>query len=382
MNPFSIIAKVFRFFSVYIDPFEKHVDRFLKNVRRKSKKDLETLIQQDLVKLTIFLEYKFKGYKKLKKRYRKKLYEHAGLIAKDFVFFFDEHKEELAEHQKSLDIPSELKSDERMTYLLGILTYLKPGERLQYQNAATFGKLLRDPTSEMLVGDCNQITTLYIYLYSLRFPVGDLHVKILPEHICLHYRGVDIETTNATLAHYDDYTFLSDVEEIVAANLLDVSDPSEKQFEISPKSMLKSAELAFHFSSHRATVEKNLFIAYHNMAVYYANQKNFSKATLFANKSGNTKLQKEITRMEAIDHLKAKRYKKALDRFKKIGDLEGQKACYQNELVDLLDKTKSFKKVNDYKNRKAVLRRMKELGLKVHNQKVVDFVNDILKKLS
>jgi TPR repeat protein len=381
MNPFSIIAKVFRFFSVYIDPFEKHVDRFLKNVRRKSKKDLEALMQQDLVKLTIFLEYKFKGYKKLKKRYRKKLYEHAGLIAKDFVFFFDEHKEEVAEHQKSLDIPSELKSDERMTYLLGILAYLKPGERLQYQEAATFEKLLRDPTSEMLVGDCNQITTLYIYLYSLRFPVGDLHVKILPEHICLHYKGVDIETTNSTLAHYDDYTYLSKVEEIVAANLLDISDPSEKQFDISPASMLKSAELAFHFSSHRQTVEKNLFIAYYNMAVYYANKKNFSKATLFANKSGRTRLQKDITRMEAVDHLKAKRYKKAMQKFKRIGDLEGEKACYQNELADLFGKTKSLKTVGDYKHHKSTLRRMKELGMKVGNQKVVDFVNDILKKL-
>lgn len=382
MNPFSIIAKVFRCFSVYIDPFEKHVDRFLKKVRQRSKRDLKELIQQDLVKLTIFLEYKFKGYKKLKKRYRKKLYEHAALIAKDFIFFFDEHKEEIAEEQKSLDIPSDLKNDEHLTYLLGIMAYLKPGERLQYQRAATFEKLLRDPTSEMLVGDCNQITTLYIYLYSLRFPIGDLHVKILSEHICLHYKGVDIETTNATLAKYDDYIFLSDVEEIVAANLLDISDPSEKQFDISPASMLKSAELAFHFSSHRQTVEKNLFIAYHNMAIHYANQKNFSKATLFANKSGKTKLQKAITRMEAIDHLKTKRYKKALEKFKKIRDSEGQKACYQNELVDLLDKTKSLKKVNDYKNHKSTLLRMKELGLKVNNQKVVDFVNDILKKLS
>lgn len=382
MNPLSIIAKFFRFFSVYVDPFEKQVDRFLKHVRKRSKKDLEALIQQDLVKMTVFLEYKFKGYKKLKKRYRKKLHENAGLIAKDFVFFFDERKEKLAEEQKSLDIPSALKSDEHMTYLLGIMAYLKPGSRLRYQEAATFEKLLRDPTSEMLVGDCNQITTLYIYLYSLRFPVIDLQVKILPEHVCLHYKGVDIETTNATLAEYDSYTFLSDVEEIVAANLLDVSDPSERQFEISPASMLKSAELAFHFSSHRATVEKNLFIAYHNMAIYYANQKSFPKAALFANKSGNTKLQKQITRMEAIDHLKSKRYQKALDKFRKIGDQEGEKACYQNELTDLFDKTKSLKTVGDYKNHKSTLRRMKELGLKANNQGVVDFVNDILKKLS
>jgi hypothetical protein len=382
MNPFSIITAFFRFFSVYIDPFEKQVDRFIAKIRSRSKKDLEVLIQQDLVKLTIFLEYKFKGYKKLKKRYRKELYRNATLIAKDFVFNFDEKKEEISENQKSLDLPSELRTDERMTYLLGIMSYLKPGEKLKYQESATFEKLLRDPTSEMLVGDCNQITTLYIYLYSLKFPVGDLKVKILPDHICLHYKGVDIETTNATLAKYDSYTFLSEVEEIVAANLLDIPDPSEKQFDISPASMLKSAELAFHFSSHRATVEKNLFIAYHNMAVFYAKKKNFSKATLFANKSGNTKLQKEITRMEALDHLKANRYKKALEKFRKIEDRDGEKACYQSELADLFDQVKSLKTVGEYKNRKATLRRMKELGQKVSNRQVVDFANDLLKKLS
>ena len=381
MNPFSVFAKIFRFFSIYVDPFEKQVDRFLKRVGRRSKKELEALVQRDLVKLTIFLEYKFKGYKKLKKRYRKKIYEHANLIAKDFLYSFDEQKNLLLEKQGGLDIPSALRQDERFTYLLGIIEYLKPGKRLKYQEAATFEKLLRNPTSETLIGDCNQITTLYIYLYSLRFPVGDLQVKILPEHICLHYKGVDIETTTATLANYNSYTFLSDVEEIVAANLLDVSDPGEKQFKISPKNMLKSAELAFHFSSHRATVEKNLFIAYHNMAIYYAQKKNFSQANLFANKSGNTKLQKDIIRMEAIEHLKAKRFQKALERFKRIGDTEGEKACYQNELADLFEKTKSLKTIADYKPHKSKLRRMKELAIKLSNQKVIDFVNDVMKKI-
>ena len=63
MNPFSPVVKFFRFFSVYVDPFEKQVDYFLKKVRSRSKKDLEALIQQNLVKLTVFLEYKFKGYR-------------------------------------------------------------------------------------------------------------------------------------------------------------------------------------------------------------------------------------------------------------------------------------------------------------------------------
>lgn len=382
MNPFSIFLKIFRFFSVYVDPFEKKVDKFLKHVSRRSNRELEELMKEDLVRLTIFLEYKFKGYRRLRKRYRRRLYEYAGFITEDFAHFFEKKRGEITVKQKHLDIPSELKTDEHFTYILGIMEYLKIGERLIYQNAATFEKLLRDPKSEKLVGDCNQITTLYIYLYSRRFPITDIQVKILPEHICLHYKGVDIETTNASLTHYEDYIFLSPVEEIVATNVLDVSDPSEKKYGISATNMLKGAELAFHFSSHRQTVEKNLFIAYHNMAIYFAKQKNFSKAMLFANKSGKTKLQRDITRMEAADHLKAKRYKKAIEKFRKAGDRESEKVCYQNELADLFEQTKSLKTIADYKNHKGKLRRMKELAMKINNQKVVDFANDVLKKLS
>ena len=382
MNPISLITGFFRFFSVYADPYEKRVDRFLKKVNQYSRRDLEKLVQEDLVKLTIFFEYKFRGYKKLKKRYRIKLYRNAVAIATDFQKFFDQRKTEIARGQKSMRLPDGLRNDEHMTYLLGIMNYLKPGKRLRYEESATFQKLLRNPVSEELVGDCNQITTLYIYLYSLRYPVSDLQVKILPQHICLRYRGIDIETTNATLTEYPIYTFLSSVDEIVAANLLDIPDPSERQYEISPANMLKSAQVAYHFSSHRQTVERNLLIAYHNMAVYYAKQKDFSKATLFANKSGSTKLQQQITRMEALDCLKAKRYEKALEKFRRIKDGEGEKACYQNELADLFEKTKAFKVVSDFRNHKSTLRRMEELALKLNNQKVVDFVNDVLKKLS
>lgn len=379
MNSISLITGFFRFFSVYADPFEKRADRFLKKINQYSKRDLEELMQQDLVKLTIFFEYKFRGYKKLKKRYRKELYKNAAIIAADFLKSYDQRKTEIARRQRSIRLSTDLRNDERMTYLLGIMEYLKPGERLFYEKSATFLKLLRNPASEKLAGDCNQITTLYIYLYSLRYPVTDLQVKILPEHICLHYRGIDIETTNATLTEYPIYTFLSSAEEIVAANLLDIPDPSERQYEISPANMLKSAQVAFQFSSHRQTVEKNLLVAYHNMAVYHARRKNFSEAMLFANKSGNTKLQVQITRMEAVEYLKLKRYEKALEKFRKINDREGETACYQNELADLFGKTKPFKTVDDYRNHKSILLRMKELAQKLRNQKVVDFVNEVLK---
>ena len=146
--------------------------------------------------------------------------------------------------------------------------------------------------------------------------------------------------------------------------------------------MLKSAELAFHFSSHRATVEKNLFIAYHNVAIYFAKKKDFKNAVLFANKSGNTKLQKSITQMEAVSLLKAKKYDKARAKFRKVNDSRGEKACNQNELFGLADKIKGCKTIDDYKKYRSTLRQMKELALKIDNQKIVRFVNDVLKKMS
>ena len=261
------------------------------------------------------------------------------------------------------------------------MNYLTPGRRLKYKESATFEKLLRDPTTQKLVGDCNQITTLYIYLFSLRYPIHGLQVKILPDHICLHYKGIDIETTAGKLAHYEDYTFLSSVSEIVPSNILDVSDPDEKQFQISPRSMLKAAELAFQFSGHRQTVEKNLFTAYHNMALHFAKKKNFKQATLYANKSGNTKLQQSILRNEAIYLLKQKKFEKAAEKFRKIGDSVGEKACYQNELVELFSQIKGFKRLDQYKTKKSVLRRIKELAMKADDKKVLDFVNGVLKKI-
>ena len=372
---------IFKFFSLYTDSFEKKVDKFLRHVKRRSNTDLQVLIQEDLVKLTVFLEYKFKAYKKLKKRYRRKLYDHAELIRTDFQKFLEAEEENIQVSQHAPSIPPSLRSDRHFRYLLAIMKYLKPGGRLQYKEASTFEKLLRDPAKEKLIGDCNQIVTLYIYLFSFRYPVTELQVKILPNHICLHYKGVDIETTSGMLADYDEYTFVSPVEEIIATNVLDIADPTEKQYQVSPRNVLKSAEFAFRFSGHRATVEKNLFSAYHNMAVFYARQKNFSKARLFANKSGNTKLQTGILRMEAGDHLKNKRYDKALDAFRKAGDKAGEKACYQNQLADLFSMIKDCKTLSQYKNRRSTLYRMKELALKVDNQELVRFVNDILRKL-
>ena len=339
----------------YEGAYERKVDRFLRHLKRRNQDELNELIQEDLVRLTVFLEYKFKAYKRLNKRRRRQLYRQAQLIADDFQRFLHADKKQVALDLKKLTLPESKKNDEKFQYLLSIMRYLKPGKRLKYKESSTFAKLLVDPDQQMLVGDCNQIVTLYIYLFSKRYSVLDLQLKILSGHICLHYRGQDIETTSGELANYSEYLFIAPVTEIVTTNTLDVSDPDERQFSITAKNMLEAAQLAYKFSSHRSLVERNLLAVYHNMAIYHAGKNNFKKAVSFANKSGNTRLQKQVIQMQANHLLRQKKYQKACHLFSKVGDTKGEQACYQNELFDLHSAIKNLKTVGQYKKVKPAL---------------------------
>jgi hypothetical protein len=380
MNPIRLITAVFNFFSLYEGPFEKRVDRFLNRVKRSSSGDLRKLMQEDLVRLTLFLEYKFKGYKKLKKTYRKKLYENADLIAEDFKEFYTGLHSKLQEMQQNLDLPHGLANDERFNYILGITQYLKPGHRLEYQEGATFRKLLRNPHEEKLVGDCNQITTLYIYLYSLGYPVDDLKIKLLKDHVCLHYLGTDIETTAGQITSYDDYLYLSPVEEIVATNVLDIQDPTEKNYNISPANMLQASEMAYKFSSHRDVVEKNLHAAYHNMTVHYALKKSYSRAYHFAKKVRDKALYKTVQHMEAVSLFKEEKYSKALKLFKKLGDKESEKACYQNMIQEHLKNISHCKTIADYRKHRTELKKVRSLAAAAGDKKLQRHVDDIFRQ--
>ena len=61
------------------------------------------------------------------------------------------------------------------------------------EESSTFGKLLRNPNRESLIGDCNQIVTLYIALFALKFDVQLLQLKTYPGHVALHFDGIDVE---------------------------------------------------------------------------------------------------------------------------------------------------------------------------------------------
>lgn len=335
----KFLSAVFYFFSPYVNSFERRVNKFFRNIKSTSgslsvNSELQELMQKDLVVLSVWLERKYKGYKYLSKRMRRRMYENRDLIVKKFEEFCAEH--ELQE------------KDEKLLRLRQIAAFLRPGSLYLYLETSSFGKLLQNPEKEKLVGDCNQIVTFYIYLYSLKFPVKDLQIRILPGHVCLHFKDIDVEATNATFVKYEEGSVLP-VTEIVSTNLLDLNDFREKAQQISPRDMVKSAQLAYTISSMKEVVTKNLEIAYHNLAVTCLAADDFEGAMFYADKKGDNELKKAIY---------AKKYNELAQRVagvKTVEDARKYKSVYR-EMCDLAGK------IGDRDRERGMKEILEELG--------------------
>lgn len=334
----NIIKKLIGFFSIYTDPFEKKVGKFFDRISSKpgryQKKKLLELMQTDLVRVNLFLEYKFKGYKNLKKSYRHKRYRDAEAIKKAF--------------QNSLRFGKRLATDEKLNYLMQIARFLRPGNHFHYQESSAFEKLLRNPETSKLVGDCNQIVTLYIYLYSLKYPITDLKIKLLPDHVCLHYDGKDIEATRGMVTEYKHYEFIASIEEIISTNLLDIPDQTQKQFRVSAKNLLKAAKLAKAISSHQHLTNHNLKVAYQQVVAELLKEKRFKQA-------------RELSKESSIK------------------EMEGW--IDQSELHHLLETIKHCQKLSDYKAHKSKLKRIELLAKRTNQKELEKFCKDLLYKL-
>ncbi len=342
----------FGLFSPYVNGFERRVDRFFRGIKSDSsgvevREGLLKLMQENLIVTNVWLEKKYKGYKYLTKKVRRQMYADTEKIKAAFLV------EESLEMDQIRAMIGEAKAvfpngdEEKLDYLGKIMSFLRPGKRYFYITTASFGKLLRDPAVEKLEGDCNQIVTLYIYLYSLKFPIEDLRIKLLPEHVCLHFREIDIEATNATFMRYEEREVLP-VTEIIATNLLDLADFREEVGAISPREFVKSAQLAYSISSLRSLVEKNLVIAYRNLALASLNSGNFESARFFAEKAG---------------------------------DAAVMRACFAKEYNGLAAKVSGVKTVGDAKKFKSVYQRMLSLAGKLGDGKLENEIREVLKKL-
>ncbi len=414
-----MFKRIFQFLSPYADPFEKKVDDFFGHLTpispiAKIRNKADELLQKDIIRVIVFCEYRFKKYKKLKRSYRRKCYANAELIKQDFLSFFMKNKEDLIGKLKYQKVPAELKKDEQFQFLFAIMQYLALGKRLEYQAGSAFEKLLRDPKKHKLIGDCNQVATLYIALFAQKYSIQDLKLKLVPGHVCLHYEGVDIETTTGHFAHYEDYENLVSVEEMIAINLLDIPDQVENQYRLSPKEFLEASKIAFLFSSNRDLAQKNLKTAYHNLAVtrlktknftdaenfakktenkdllnstytqavfYYLEKKKFSTAKGYAQKSGNPELIKAVIHTRAINLLNRKKYGAARQKFGQIHDSQGKKMCDQNELYDLWEDIRKYKHFKDYQRNRSKMKKARDLAKKVQEKGIVDFCEEVLQKV-
>ena len=325
------------------------------------------LIQHDVAIINLWTEYRYKGYRYLRRTERRKLYANLNLIADDFASFraSRQHDDRAADKARQVVSGAKIQPD-HATLLDDMMQYFSgPHGRFEYRASSTFGRLLRDPSHERLIGDCNQIVTLYIYLFSRYFDVQDLQLRLLPGHVALHYGGVDIETTSGQWANYEsrEKATIVPIEEIISINLLDTTDENFATHEVDPKDFLQAARFASILSHSRDIVQHNLEAAYaklvngamdrhdlasalkfarqsrdmtllsvvgHNGAIYFIQQHDFSRARTFANYAvKKADLIRDSYRAEGVYHYDAHRYGDAIKAFERYGDKELIKRCYE-----------------------------------------------------
>ena len=315
-------------------------------------------IQDHLPTLILMLEWRFRGYRHLKKSYRKKCHQNLVRLREDF------------ESQLPTNLPPT-----QTAYLEAIRKYLQPG-RFEYRESASFDTLMADPTKTVLVGDCNQLVCLYIWFFSLRFPVTDLHLKLIPGHVCLHHQGTDYETTNGQTTTYDNYTRIAHINELIAINLLDVADPQSTRFSRSPETQYVAARVSNAFSEDRQISQHNLRATQKNYVLDLTQNKRFEVALRVA--KGDPQLSQYVLQHQALHLLSQSKFSKSRQIYRKIGSSEGQKRVDQTELNSLLQGLKNCRTIGDYKTHLSELKKIKRLAHRLHNQQIEDFCQKIL----
>jgi len=350
--------------SQYTDTSERRIGLFFKGLSEKksvmaARAQLLDLMQHDLAAINLWTEYKYKGYNYLRKSTRKKLYGNLELIAEDFDAFYRANKMDGNEVTRHIHMiaPHAHIEPERASLLHALTDYFSLTRGLyEYRASSSFSRLLQDPNHEKLVGDCNQIVTLYAHLYTKYFDIRDLKVRLLPGHIALHYGGVDIEATNGTFANYDNSkgAELMPIEELVTVNLLDTTDTYLDTHEVDPEDFLQSSRLAYMLSHSREIVSRNLEAAYGTIINGLMSRNNFAQALKFAKQSGNIELLAVVGNNGALYHMDkhefavARRFAEhALRRNELVKDSYRAEGVYHYNQHHFLDAIKAFKECGD-----------------------------------
>ena len=423
----NIFQKIFYLFSNNTDPTERRVAKFFAKLDEHQskddiKQDIDSLLQNNIIGINLWSEYKYRGYQYLNKKKRQELYGNAQAISNDFNSYLIgiRHSAEQAFddiNKLGVDTKNLSKHSEQLVYLRSIMSYLSPhAGRYKYRKSCTFGELLKDPGKDVLVGDCNQIVTLYIYLYSLRHEIKDLEIKTYPGHVALHFKGVDIEATNGTFANYKKPNQnVLPIEEIVSVNLLDVTDEYFKAHDVSAESLLESARIAFILSSQRDIVEKNLAGAYNNVVVELTNSSNFGKALKYAKQSNNkklinmaghngavyymrenefknslkfaqysddsSKLEQSIYHNKGVYYYSKEEFYTALKAFERAGEQDSVKNCYAGLFSQEQKKLGKMKTEEDIRANRKIIGAMDNYANKSGNKSLINYTAQLKKHL-
>lgn len=422
----GLFSRIFYFFAPYTDVRERRVSRFFNGLTERSNQSktrakLDKLLQDNIAIINLWTEYRYKGYRYLTKSQRKKLYAYLGLIAEDFDRFYAESTtpaDTIISHIHRI-APRAHVDPERIMLLQALMDYFSPRRGLYiYRESSSFGRLLRDPAKETLIGDCNQIVTLYIYLYSRHYDVHDLQVRTIPGHVALHYGDIDIETTNGTFADYSGKkdSALLPIEEIVSINLLDTTDSYLATHEIDAKDLLQASRFAFILSHDRDIITRNLLAAYsqlintlmkrhnykqalkfaiashdrellgvvgHNGAVYEMKRNNYAAARHFAQHASDAE---ELIRIswqsEGVHLFQAQRYHDAVKALKHINDQELIGKCYAALFFEEQKKLGKNPTIDSIKQGHiATVRRMHDYAKKSGNKQLIEYITDLQKNL-
>lgn len=412
----GLLSSVFYSFMPYTDARERAVGLFFKGLtehtsQSRTRAKLGELLQRNIAVINLWTEYRYKGYKYLHKSQRKKLYANLQLIEADFDRFYANNTrsaEAVMSHIHKL-APHAAVDPKKAIHLQILMDYFSP-ERgtYEYRKSSSFGRLLRDPSKEKLIGDCNQIVTLYIYLYSRHHDVHDLQIRVLPGHVALHYGGIDIEATDGTFAHYHEKEGsgkVLPVEEIASINLLDMTDSYLSTHEVAARDFLQASRFAFILSHDRNLATHNLSAAYskltnslmernhykqalkfaiasrdktllgvvgHNGAVFEIKRHNYAAARRFAqHASKQNELIRNSWHSEGIYHYQAHRYHHAIKAFEHIGDQQLIRKCYEGLFFEEQEKLGSNLTSQSIKKYAGIIKRMRTYAKKSGNKKLV-----------
>lgn len=414
-------------FTPYVNSDERAVARLFAKLQERDGRgsigdSLVSLMQRNMTVLSLWLEHSYKGYDYLTKSTRRRLYENAEKIRDDFEAYIAQYpieEKDAVAHVSELSMNTVLvrSHPEKLAFLMSIMQYLHPRRGVYaYRESSSFGRLLEDPKQGVMEGDCNQIVTLYIYLYATRYDVRDLKLVIRPGHVALEFEGLGIEATNATFKHFSrDDTRLTPIWEVVSVNLLDTSDSYFQTHKVSAENFLQAARMAYLTSSERQLVESNLKAAYNNTvremlgdnrfsdalkyaeqsgqgeliktvgnngALYYMKNNEFSKARRFAVHARDANsLQNIIHHNEGVYYFNSHKYSEAITAFRRAGDESMVKRCYEGLFMREQQSLKNIQTAQDLKAHAATVHRMRDYARKSENTKFIERANELVKLL-